>query len=263
MHSFRRLAFLLALAFPVMPVLLAQTPGSSSSNPTDPPASQAQGSQPGQAQQPAQQTLSPMTVEQRLRLRREQRRAAAIHNTYDHGYEAYMTLGYLRFTPGPSRQRLTDYGWDTGLTRYFTRRLGVNFDARGYDGIAYVGPNPTNIMRYKVSQYDLMIGPTYRFYIQPRYSISARIMGGWALGNFTGDTGSFGSLCNLGSGFSGCLLYPDGSTYAASASLLGDYNFTPTVSLRVAPEYFFTGFGSTTQSSRGFTIGLAYRFGKQ
>jgi hypothetical protein len=200
-----------------------------------------------------------MTVEQRIRLRREQRRSAAIHNTYDHRYESYLTLGYLRFTPGPSRQRLTYYAWDTGLTRYFNERLGVNFDARGYTGIAYVGLNFTNDTRYKVSQYDLMAGPTYRFYLQPKYSISGRVMAGWALGDFTGDTNGFGSICTSPTS---CLLYPDGSTFAASASIVGDYNFTPTVSLRVAPEYFFTGFGSTTQASRGFTIGLAYRFGK-
>jgi hypothetical protein len=234
MHSFRRLAFLLALALAVMPALRAQTPASSSSNPQQnpPPA------QPAQAQQPARQASRPMTVEQRLRERR-----------------------YLRFTPGPDEQRLTDWGWDTGLTRYFNRRLGVNVDARGYKGIAYVGLNFTNQTRYAVSQYEVMAGPTYRFYIQPKYSAGARVMGGWGLGTFTGDTNGFGTICppNLVH----CLLYPDGSTYAASAALLLDYNFTPAVSLRIAPEYFITGFGSTNQYSRGFTIGLAYRFGKQ
>jgi hypothetical protein len=38
---------------------------------------------------------------------------------------------------------------------------------------------------------------------------------------------------------------------------------TPNVGLRVAPEYFLSGFGSTAQNSLGFTVGLVYRFGKQ
>jgi hypothetical protein len=42
-----------------------------------------------------------------------------------------------------------------------------------------------------------------------------------------------------------------------------EYNLTPNIGLRVAPEYYFTGFGSTIQSSRGFTTGIVYRFGKQ
>jgi hypothetical protein len=198
-------------------------------------------------------------VEDRIRLRREQRRAAAISDAYNHRYESYLTLGYLRFQPGPSLQRLTYYAWDTGLTRYYNERLGVNFDARGYVGIAYVGLNFTNDTRYKISQYDLMLGPTYRFYVQPKFAISGRVLAGWALGNFTGDTNGFGSICSGNS----CLLYPDGSTFAASASVIGDYNISPDFSLRLAPEYFFTGFGSSIQSSRGFTIGLVYRFGKQ
>ena len=58
-------------------------------------------------------------------------------------------------------------------------------------------------------------------------------------------------------------LYPDGSTYAASASIIGEYNLAPSVAFKLAPEYFITGFGSTVQASRGFTAGVVVRFGKQ
>jgi hypothetical protein len=58
-------------------------------------------------------------------------------------------------------------------------------------------------------------------------------------------------------------VWPDGYTFGASASIPVEYNLTPRVALRVAPEYFFTGFGSTVQSTRGFTTGVVYRFGKQ
>jgi len=33
--------------------------------------------------------------------------------------------------------------------------------------------------------------------------------------------------------------------------------------VRVVPEYFLSGFGSTTQNSLGFTLGVSYRFGQQ
>lgn len=241
MHSFRRLALLLALVAPALPAVQAQSSSSSSSTQNQ--------------VQPPTETPQELSVQERIRMRRQQRRMTAIHDTYDHLYESYLNLGYLRFKPGPDLQRLTYYAWDTGLTRYYNERLGVNFDARGYYGMAYVGLNYTNDTRYRVSQYDLMIGPTYRFYLQPKYSISGRVMGGWALGDFSGDTNGFPPT-SLG-------LYPDGNTFSASAAIIGDYNFTPNMSLRLAPEYFFTGFGSSNQSSRGFTIGIAYRFGKQ
>ena len=102
-------------------------------------------------------------------------------------------MGYLRFKPGPSLQRLTFYAWDTGVTRYFNERLGVTVDGRGYYGTAYVGLNLTNSTRPAISQYDALAGPAYRFYLQPRYSISGRVIGGYAYGNFSADTNGFGA----------------------------------------------------------------------
>jgi hypothetical protein len=243
MYPFRRFALLLALSLPAAPALLAQS--SSSSNP---PASD-------QAQEPAGVSPQQLSVQARIRARREQRRATAIHDAYAHRYDVFGDMGYLRFTPGPSRQRVTDYAWEFGMTRYLSERLGVTGEGRGYYGTAYVGLNPTNITRPAISQYDALLGPTYRFYLQPRYSVSGRVLAGYARGNFSGDTNGVGGVA-LG-------LYPDGSTFAASASVIGELNVTPTFALRLAPEYFVTGFGSTTQNSLGFTGGFVYRFGKQ
>ena len=80
-------------------------------------------------------------------------------------------------------------------------------------------------------------------------------MGGYAHSNFSADTNGLGGK-TLG-------LWPDGSTFSASAAIIGDVNLTPAFAFRLAPEYFITGFGSTTQYSRGFTGGFVYRFGKR
>jgi hypothetical protein len=257
MHAFRCLALFLAFTLPATPAVLAQSSSSSSSN----PAQDQSPNEPVQAQQPAADMQGQLTVQARIRSRREQRRATAIHDAYDHRWETYMDMGYLRFTPGPSRQRLTYYAWETGLTRFSSERLGFTLDGRGYYGTAYVGLNFSNITRPAISQYDLMFGPTYRFYLQPKYSISGRVMGGGAYGNFEGDTNGFKNICPPGTGH--CLLYPSGYTYSASASIIGEYNLTPSIAFKLVPEYFFTGFGSNMQASRGFTAGMIYRFGKQ
>ena len=257
MVSFRRFALLLAFGLPAMYAVQAQTSSSTSS---DPAQDQSQAAQASQSQPSTAETQGQLSVQARIRLRRQQRRATAIHDAYDHRWETYMDMGYLRFTPGPSRQRVTLYSWETGLTRFKSERLGYEFDGRGYYGTAYVGLNFSNITRPAISQYDLMIGPVYRFYLQPKYAISGRVLGGAAYGNFTGDTNGFGSICQ---GANNCLLYPTGYTYAASASVIGELNLTPSVSFKLAPEYFVTGFGSTLQNSIGFTAGMTYRFGKQ
>ncbi|MGD0345124.1 MAG: hypothetical protein ABSA85_00120 [Terracidiphilus sp.] len=261
MLSFRRLALLLAFALPAMPAAFAQSSGDSSSSATPDQSQSSSQASPGQPS--AGQTQGQLTVQARIRQRREQRRATAIHDAYDHKWESYADMGYLRFTPGPSAQRLTFYAWETGLTQFRSERLGYTLVGRGYIGNAYVGLNFTNNTRPQVSMYNLLFGPTYRFYLQPKYSVSGRVMGGWAYGNFEGDTNGEKNLCNVVPGNTGCLLYPSGSSFGASASIIGEYNLSPSVAFKLAPEYFLTGFGSTLQASRGFTAGIVYRFGKQ
>jgi hypothetical protein len=251
MSSSRRLALLLALSFAALTTALAQS-SSSSSNPAAPDQAQA-----GQS---AAETQGQMSVQARIRARRAQRRAAAIHEAYAHRYEVYTGMGYLRFTPGSTLERAHEYAWNVGVTRYFDERLGVTVDGRGYYGTAYVYNNyATNsaITNPAISQYALSAGPTYRFYLQPKFSVSGRVLGGFEKGNFSANTNHDETLSKeLG-------LWPDGYVFAASASIPVEYNLTPNIGLRVAPEYYVTGFGSTQQESLGFTTGIVIRFGKQ
>jgi hypothetical protein len=252
MLSFRRLALLLALVLPAAYAVQAETP-ESSSNPAV--SGQTPDQSQTQAQEPAAQSKPQVSVQARIRARREQRRITAIHEVYDHLYDVYVGAGYLRFTPGATLQRVNLYDWNVGVTRYFDERLGVTIDGRGYYGTPFVGLNFSGITKPAISQYDAMMGPTYRFYLQPKNSVSLRAMAGYAKGNFSGDTNGFGGKA-LG-------LYPDGSTFAANATFLVEYNLAPNIGLRVAPEYQLTGFGSTQQNSLGFTGGIVVRFGKQ
>jgi hypothetical protein len=246
MSSFRRLALLLALVLPAMHAAQAQNSSTSS-------APQAQGQQP--AQQTPELTPSQESVQGRIRARRAQRRAAAIREVYSHLYEAYVGFGYLRFTLPSPLQRVNEYDWNAGFTRYYSERLGVTLDSRGYYGTPFVYNNESNITKPAISQYAVLLGPTYRFYLHPKYSIAGRVMGGWLLGDFSGDAN--------GVPISITHLYPDGNTYGVDASLIFEYNLSPGLGLRIAPDYFGSGFGSTFQNNLGFTAGIVYRFGKQ
>ena len=251
MYSFRRLAILLALILPAMNIIDAQ---SSSSNPAPESSSTASSGQDQTAQPLTQQQLS---VQARIKARREQRRAAAIHDVYDHLYDIYIGAGYLRFTPGSSLQRVNEYNWNVGFTRYFSERLGVAIDGRGYYGTPFIPPlqSPSGETKPAISQYAGLAGPTYRFYLQPKFSISGRVLGGYTYGNFSGDINGFNPT-TFG-------LWADGSTFAASGAIIGEYNVAPNLGIRLAPEYYATGFGSTVQGGAGFTGGIVYRFGKQ
>ena len=267
MRSLVRLALLLALVIPAAHHLLAQTPPAQTT-PDQTPTSSSQTPSQSQGQSQSRQTPSltqqEMTVQERIRMRREQRRQQAIRDTYSHRYETYLGMGYLRFTPGKYLQRVTMYAWDTGLTRYSTLHLGITADVRGYYGTPFIYPNPiTNgaVTRPAISHYDFLVGPTYRFMLHPKYALSARAMGGYSKGNFTGDTSGFGRICTPGT--TQCYLWPDGGTYAVSGDLLGEYNVSPGFALRLGANDFVTGFGSSMQNSVGFTGGFVFRFGKQ
>jgi|KBSSwiStaDraftv2_1062776.scaffolds.fasta_scaffold166849_4 hypothetical protein len=247
MYSFRRSVVLLGLLIPASFSLLAQSSSSDAAPATQEPA-QAQ----PQTPPPAATQEGQVTVQGRLKARREQRRAQAIRDTYSHTYEAFVGGGYQRLIPGATLQHLTMYSWDVALTRYSNERLGITVDGRGYYGTAYVGLNSTSVTRPAISHYDFLVGPTYRFYMRPKYSVAGRVMGGFAYANFSSDTNGFGTEI-LG-------LYPDGMTYALAASVIGEMNISPKLSLRLAPEYYGAGFGSTYQNEYGFTYGFVYRF---
>jgi hypothetical protein len=273
MYSFRRLALLLALVLPAMHAIIAQTSAqktaqtSSSSSDlavvVDPGDAAPAQDAPVQVQPPAAgQNQGQMSVQARIRARRLQRRAAAIHEVYDHLYEGYLGGGFLRFTPGATLQRVNEYDWNGEFTRYFSERLGITLDGRGYYGTPFIEPlqgtpvtaGSVGLTKPAISQYAVLAGPTYRFYMQPKFSISGRVMGGYAQGNFTGDTNGYGTLG---------VLYPDASTFAASAAIPFEYNVAPNLGIRVAPEYYLTGFGSTLQNNLGFSAGIVVRLGKQ
>jgi hypothetical protein len=247
MSSFRRIALSLALALPALSAVQAQSSSSASDSAT-PAQSQTQPSATGK-------TPSQLSVQARIRARREQRRTAAIRDVYTHLYEIYAGGGYLRTNAGPSLQKVTEFDWNVGITRYYNERLGVTVDGRGNYGTPFVGLNLTSLTKPAISQYSAMIGPTYRFYMQPKYSVSGRVMAGISNGNFSGDTNGFGTKV-LG-------LFPDGTTYAASVAIPVEYNLTPSIGIRLAPEFYATGFGSTAQNSFGWTGGIVYRFKRQ
>ncbi len=247
MVAIRRIALTLALVVPALPATWAQETSSSSAA----PAAQTQPAEPGS-----------QSVQARIRARREQRRQQAIRDTYGHLYEVFVGGGYLRFKPGPDvksgpfAQKVTMYSWDVALTRYYNYRLGITADARGYYGTPFVGLTEyAGLTRPAISTYGFLGGPTYRLYARPKYSISARALGGVAVGNFSGDTNGIPP--------EDLNLYKDQTTYAISGGVVGETNITPNLSLRLSGDYYGTGFGSEMQNSVGFTYGFVYRFGKQ
>ncbi len=222
----------------------------------------------------------------RVRARREQRTQAAIQDTYSHKYEIYFGYTYLHIRPGHFLQHANENGWNVGVTRMFSQKLGVSADLRGYYKNVYVGnvryqiPDGTdpNTMRpiftsvqgmYQpfISNYSVMVGPQYYVRRRKNYAIGAQVLAGATYNLF--DANSAG----LPGRYVG--LYENGARFTAAAAVPVDLNLGPGLAFRIAPDYNLTtwkyDFGLTTghisgtdlQHNLGFTMVLNYRFGRQ
>jgi len=214
-------------------------------------------------------------AQERVRARRAQRIAAVVQDTYGHKYEIYGGAAFLRLRPGSALQNVSETGFDAGITRYLTNKIGVTLDGRGYYGNAYVGNlapytgqvapcGGTNepacqpgipIYEPSVSNYSFSAGPQYRFYMHQKWGLSAIALAGVTRNIFYANSQSVpGTLVNL---------YPDAWRLTATIGVPVDYNLGPGLSVRITPNYYLTNWGGQIQNNRGFTGGINYRFGRR
>lgn len=194
-------------------------------------------------------------AQERVKARRRLRDQQLIQDTYTHKYEAYFGGNYLRFRPGDSLQHINESGWHAGITDYAFGKIGITADGRGYYGTTYTGPNPYGVYKPSISEYTFMGGPTVRFFEGVHWAWTGRVLAGVGHGNFgTGTGGLPPELIGL---------YSDGNAFSLDVSASVDFNLSPTLAVRLTPDYLMTRFGSSTQNNRGFTAGVVWRWGRQ
>lgn len=199
-------------------------------------------------------------AQERVRARRAARTAASIKDTYSHKYEIYFGYTYLRMRPGHFLQHGNEYGWNAGMTRFFTPKFGVSADLRGYYKSVYVGNNPYGLNQPFISNYSAMVGPQYSVRQRKNYAVGFQVLAGVSHNLFDADSaGHPGYLVGL---------YDNGTSFAASAVMPVDFNLGPGLAFRIAPDYYLTTWadhsrGTELQHNLGFMLGLNYRFGRQ
>ena len=255
------------LGYPALLCALAFSSGlrAQSSSPAAPAAQQPASPQPDAQQTQPITEIPQQTPQERARIlrdaqarvqtRRRMRQQQVIQDTYSHKYEVYGGGGYLRFRPGPSLQHLNEEAWNIGITEWVRPKLGITGDFRGYYGIANTLINPYRVSKPSISQYTFMAGPQYHFYESQHWSWNAQVLAGIGHGNFSTGTGGF-SAQDVG-------LYPDGNVFNVSVGAAVDYNLSPTLAVRLTPQYLLSDYGSELQHNLGFTSGLVYRWGRQ
>jgi hypothetical protein len=188
---------------------------------------------------------------------RQARIARTIRDTYTHQQEVFGGGGYLRWRSGEFLKRNNEITWAVNDTYFLNEKFGITAASQGAFGSAMI-PNALVIngdYRPQINEYFFTGGPTYRFLLREKYSVSGVVTGGVAWGIFSGGSKGIPST-EIG-------MWPDGFKPAVTAGVNLDYNLYPNLAFRVTPMWVGTTFGSEFQSNFGFNAGFVYRFGRQ
>ncbi len=186
---------------------------------------------------------------------RKARIQRTIEQTYGHRYEVAGGGGFLRFEPGATLQQNNEVTFFASTLYALKPNLGIAGEVRGAYGNAKIGNNIYNLpFKPQISEYSFLAGPSYRFLKKEKFSLSGFAEGGMGLGKFAGDTKGL-TAAELG-------LWTGDYAGAFSVGVHADYNVYPNVGLRFSPNYLGTFYGGGFQHSKGFNLGVIYRFGK-
>ena len=185
---------------------------------------------------------------------RKARIARTIEQTYGYQYEAAGGGGYERYRSGQYLQQNNEVTFWASTQYRLNDQYGLLGEVRGAYGKAKIGNTVFNIPNPQISQYNFMVGPSYRLLKREKFGITGFVEGGVVLGKF-GDGAKGLTATDVG-------LWPGDYAASFSAGANFDYNFYPNLAFRVTPTYLGTTFGSTVQNSKGLNLGFVYRFGK-
>ena len=187
---------------------------------------------------------------------RKARIQRTIDETYGHPWEAAGGGGYMRYRSGPYLRQNNEVSF-WASTRYtlssVSPKLGILGTVQGSYGKAPIGNTIYNIANPQISEYAFLAGPSWRFVGKDKFAVYGFAQGGMDLGKFAGGSKGF-SAAEIG-------VWTGDYSPAFSAGASLDYNFDPSLSVRVTPAYLGTTFGSTMQNSKVLNVGIVYRFG--
>jgi len=149
-----------------------------------------------------------------------------------------------RMRPQNESNQTTMNGWNTTMTAYTTKRLGVTADVAGFYGTA---PEAlTGGSQVDIRHYSFMGGPQLRLFRSGRFSSSVRAVFGAAYG-YVPDS-SYGVA--------------DQTRFAALVGSNFDVRVSGRLSMRFSPGMYITRFGDDqTQKNLRFSVGPVFHFG--
>jgi hypothetical protein len=183
---------------------------------------------------------------------------------YDYRWELYGGFAYAHFNAGPQLVQGANLGgFDIQGARFFTPRLALAGNVRGYYGTSGTQPNPYGIRGPFVSQHMFMAGPEYRGPSNQHITTTLHAFFGGAYGRFQSalQDQQGNPVPPLAVGFFN-------NQFAFGSALGGsiDLNRSPRLAFRISPDATLTNYsspaGSGIKAQFAISVGLVYRLGR-
>lgn len=176
---------------------------------------------------------------------------------YNNRWDIYAGAQYSHFNPSAGRnvQANNLLGWNGTATLYVRPVWGIEMGARGLYGSMSVPANNYGIpANPSMSEHLFLFGPTFRLFRGLNYAAGVHALIGAAYGSFDKDFPAGVSPNLVG-------IYNNKLAFAAAGGAWGDYNLTPTWSVRVIADYQPTRYGYVEQNEFAGSVGIVYKFG--
>jgi len=180
---------------------------------------------------------------------------------YDNRWEVYGGFAYAHLHAGPQLLQGANLGgFDIQGARFFTTRLALAGNVRGYYGTSGTQPNPYGIRGPFVSEHFFLAGPEYRGPSNEHISLTLHALFGGVYGRFESalydQQGNKVAPAAVG-------FFSNQVTFGSAIGGAVDLNRSPRLAFRVAPDALLTDYGSAgIRTEFAISVGLVYRLGR-
>lgn len=179
---------------------------------------------------------------------------------YDNKYDVYGGFASYHANAGPQLLGGANLGgFDLQGTRWFSTRLGITANARGYYGTIGVSPNPYGIKGPFIMEHMGLGGVSYRAKMGKPATLVFHALAGVDYGDFTHALGNLPPPASGPVPPAAVGLFNNQASFAMALGGSLDLNRSPQLAFRISPDYVFTNFGGIQQNEFAISVGIIYR----
>lgn len=175
---------------------------------------------------------------------------------YNNRWDAFGGFGYTRYTTTVGHQLNSNMlGFKGQVTGWINPTWGLTASTGNYSGSVALPANVTGVTSASISEHMILVGPDFRLYKQPKYTIGYHFLLGGTYGIFDTSFKSGGFEPNV-------VNLPNNQlAFAVATGGSFDYSINPKFSARGIIDFQPTHYGLAFQKDVAAAVGVVYKWG--